>query len=65
MVRIQREPRSNCKIPDYVPRDIVNSVALRAIRIGAWLGHIGEIQNMLPFVVAAKHKVYGILALVL
>ena len=27
-------------------------------RIGAWLGHIEEIQNMLLFVVAAKHTKY-------
>ena len=32
MVRTQREPGSNYKIPDYVPRDSVNSVALRAFR---------------------------------
>ena len=27
-------------------------------RIGAWFGHIEEIQNMLPFIVAAKHTKY-------
>ena len=27
-------------------------------RIDTWLGHIEEIQNMLPFVVAAKHTKY-------
>ena len=32
MVRIQREPESNYKITDYVPRDSVNSVALHAFR---------------------------------
>ena len=36
-------------------------VVLRCVlseRIGAWLGHIEEIQNMLPFIVAAKHTKY-------
>ena len=27
-------------------------------RTGAWLGHFEEIQNMFPFVVAAKHTKY-------
>ena len=34
MLRIQREPGSNCKIPDYILRDGVNSVALRAFMLG-------------------------------
>ena len=41
--------------PDYVPRDIVNSVALRAFREN-WcvVGTHRRNPNMLPFVVAAK-----------
>ena len=49
MARIRREPGSNLNILHHVPRDceIVQ-------RIGARLEHIKEIQNMLPFDLAAN-----------
>ena len=66
MVRIQREPGSNCKVPDYVPRDRVNSVVLRAFRKNWCL--VGTHRRNPKYVAICcdckTHKVYGMLALV-
>ena len=66
MFRIRRDPGSNCKMLDYVPRDAANSVALRAFRENWCLvgKHQGNPQYVAICCSCKALKVHGKLGLV-